>query len=70
MCVFSDFTMYGAPCMMFDEVKIDGEWVKGPVKIIDKPVRLKNDENVPRALGVKILRNRTVQVRVGQIAAP
>jgi len=27
------FTMYGAPCMMFDEVKIDGEWVKGPVII-------------------------------------
>ncbi len=25
------YTMYGAPCMMFDEVKIDGEWVKGPV---------------------------------------
>jgi len=27
------YTMYGAPCMMFDEVKIDGEWVKGPVII-------------------------------------
>jgi 4-hydroxy-3-polyprenylbenzoate decarboxylase len=27
------FTMYGAPCMMFDEVKIDGKWVKGPVII-------------------------------------
>jgi 4-hydroxy-3-polyprenylbenzoate decarboxylase len=25
------FSMYGAPSMMFDEVKIDGEWVKGPV---------------------------------------
>jgi 4-hydroxy-3-polyprenylbenzoate decarboxylase len=25
------FTMYGTPCMMFDEVKIDGKWVKGPV---------------------------------------
>ncbi len=25
------YTMYGAPCMMFDEVKIDGKWVKGPV---------------------------------------
>ena len=25
------FTMYGTPAMMFDEVKIDGEWVKGPV---------------------------------------
>ena len=27
------YSMYGAPCMMFDEVKIDGEWVKGPVVI-------------------------------------
>ncbi len=27
------FSMYGAPSMMFDEVKIDGEWVKGPVII-------------------------------------
>ncbi|MEO7385488.1 MAG: UbiD family decarboxylase [Gammaproteobacteria bacterium] len=27
------FTMYGAPAMMFDEVKIDGKWVKGPVFI-------------------------------------
>lgn len=25
------YTMYGAPCMLFEEVKIDGEWVKGPV---------------------------------------
>jgi 4-hydroxy-3-polyprenylbenzoate decarboxylase len=25
------FGMYGAPSMMFDEVKINGEWVKGPV---------------------------------------
>ena len=25
------FTMYGAPCMLFEEVKIDGKWVKGPV---------------------------------------
>ncbi|MFW2404410.1 MAG: UbiD family decarboxylase domain-containing protein [Gammaproteobacteria bacterium] len=27
------YSMYGAPCMMFDEVKIDGKWVKGPVII-------------------------------------
>jgi 4-hydroxy-3-polyprenylbenzoate decarboxylase len=27
------FSMYGAPAMLFDEVKIDGEWVKGPVII-------------------------------------
>ena len=27
------FSMYGAPSMMFDEVKINGEWVKGPVII-------------------------------------
>ncbi len=27
------YTMYGAPCMMFDQVKIDGEWVDGPVLI-------------------------------------
>ncbi len=27
------YSMYGAPCMMFDEVKIDGEWIKGPVII-------------------------------------
>jgi len=25
------YTMYGAPCFMFDEVKIDGKWVKGPL---------------------------------------
>jgi 4-hydroxy-3-polyprenylbenzoate decarboxylase len=25
------YTMYGAPCMLFEEVKINGEWVKGPV---------------------------------------
>ncbi|MEC9375159.1 MAG: UbiD family decarboxylase [Pseudomonadota bacterium] len=25
------YTMYGAPCMLFEEVKIDGEWIKGPV---------------------------------------
>ncbi|TDJ44668.1 MAG: UbiD family decarboxylase [Gammaproteobacteria bacterium] len=25
------YTMYGAPCMLFEEVKIDGKWVKGPV---------------------------------------
>ncbi|MGI9329207.1 MAG: UbiD family decarboxylase domain-containing protein [Gammaproteobacteria bacterium] len=27
------FTMYGAPCMMFDKVKIEGKWVDGPVLI-------------------------------------
>jgi 4-hydroxy-3-polyprenylbenzoate decarboxylase len=27
------YTMYGAPCMLFEEVKIDGQWVKGPVII-------------------------------------
>ena len=27
------FTMYGAPAMLFEEVKIDGKWVKGPVVI-------------------------------------
>lgn len=27
------YTMYGAPCMMFDQVKIDGQWVDGPVLI-------------------------------------
>ena len=27
------FTMYGAPCMLFEEVKINGEWMKGPVII-------------------------------------
>ena len=27
------YTMYGAPAMMFDEVKIDGQWVKGPLII-------------------------------------
>lgn len=27
------FTMYGTPAMMFDEVKIDGKWVKGPLII-------------------------------------
>ena len=27
------YTMYGAPCMLFEEVKIDGKWVKGPVII-------------------------------------
>ena len=27
------FSMYGAPAMLFEEVKIDGEWVKGPVVI-------------------------------------
>jgi 4-hydroxy-3-polyprenylbenzoate decarboxylase len=25
------FSMYAAPCMLFEEVKINGEWVKGPV---------------------------------------
>ncbi|MAF84576.1 MAG: UbiD family decarboxylase [Gammaproteobacteria bacterium] len=25
------YTMYGSPCMLFEEVKINGEWVKGPV---------------------------------------
>jgi 4-hydroxy-3-polyprenylbenzoate decarboxylase len=25
------YTMYGTPCMLFEEVKIDGQWVKGPV---------------------------------------
>ncbi len=25
------YSMYATPCMMFDEVKIDGKWVKGPV---------------------------------------
>jgi 4-hydroxy-3-polyprenylbenzoate decarboxylase len=29
--VDQDAYMYGAPSMMFDEVKINGEWVKGPV---------------------------------------
>ena len=27
------YSMYGAPCMMFDEVRIDGKWVEGPVII-------------------------------------
>jgi 4-hydroxy-3-polyprenylbenzoate decarboxylase len=27
------YEMYGAPCMLFEEVKIDGKWVKGPVII-------------------------------------
>ncbi len=27
------YTMYGSPCMLFEEVKIDGKWVKGPVII-------------------------------------
>lgn len=27
------WSVYGAPCMMFDEVKINGKWVKGPVII-------------------------------------
>jgi len=27
------YTMYGAPCMLFEEVKINGQWVKGPVII-------------------------------------
>ncbi|MBM4197348.1 MAG: UbiD family decarboxylase [Gammaproteobacteria bacterium] len=27
------YTMYGAPCFMFDQVKIDGQWVDGPVLI-------------------------------------
>lgn len=27
------FTMYGTPAMLFEEVKIDGKWVKGPVII-------------------------------------
>jgi 4-hydroxy-3-polyprenylbenzoate decarboxylase len=27
------YTMYGAPCMMFDKVKIEGKWVDGPVLI-------------------------------------
>jgi len=27
------FTMYGAPCMLFEEVKINGKWVKGPVVV-------------------------------------
>jgi 4-hydroxy-3-polyprenylbenzoate decarboxylase len=25
------FSVYGAPCMLFENVKIDGKWVKGPV---------------------------------------
>jgi len=25
------YTMYGAPCMLFEEVRIDGRWVTGPV---------------------------------------
>ncbi len=25
------YSMYGAPCMMFDQVRIDGRWVEGPV---------------------------------------
>jgi len=27
------YSMYGAPCMLFEEVKIDGRWVTGPVII-------------------------------------
>jgi len=27
------YSMYGAPCMLFEEVKINGKWVKGPVII-------------------------------------
>ena len=27
------YSMYGTPCMLFEEVKINGEWVKGPVII-------------------------------------
>ncbi len=27
------YTMYGAPCFMFDKVKIDGKWIDGPVLI-------------------------------------
>ncbi len=27
------YSWYGAPCMIFDEVRIDGQWVKGPVVI-------------------------------------
>lgn len=27
------YSWYGAPCMIFDEVRIDGRWVKGPVII-------------------------------------
>ena len=25
------FSVYGTPCMLFENVKIDGKWVKGPV---------------------------------------
>jgi len=27
------FSMYGAPAMLFEEIKIDGEWMRGPVII-------------------------------------